>query len=190
MHIFVEKLEQAGFNLKYISSAIDLLNSRCESWLRPQYIESIADIIYLPPNTINQHTESLTFFQLRYFYFYLIQNILTENKHSGFSLLNDTGLLIQTSINQSKIFCEKNRLSIAETVVDPESVNYTNGNSMKQRAYNIFCKYISTENLNSAEARKLVMDDFKHILQLTDSAATYFYTCKKQFKATGEDETC
>lgn len=184
MHDPIKYLVNQGFETVYISHAIDLLKDRTKGWRTPDaFIEEIARV--LDDNDVLSDV-TLTFFEARYTYFYVVQNLLLANKRCQVVEQSD---LIAKSLEQSRAFCAQHKLALEEEarelgIVTETNTKGTRSGTKTERALQIFAEEAEGKDVNDPDARATIMQRFQDELQMEKSGAlTYYHATKKRFLA-------
>ena len=184
MHDPIKYLVNQGFETVYISYAIDLLKDRTKGWRTPDaFIEEIARV--LDDNDVLGDV-TLTFFEARYTYFYVVQNLLLTNKRCQVVEQCD---LIAKSLEQSRAFCVQHKLVLEEEarelgIVTETNTKGTRSGTKTERALQIFAEEVDGKDVNDPDARATIMQRFQDELQMEKSGAlTYYHATKKRFLA-------
>lgn len=173
MNTAIAQLQMQGFDVRYPTRAIDTLKESTGNWKLPQFVQAVNSTI---GDNVDQLMIALDFHQIKYTYFYLVQNMLLANKQ-GQEI--DQPQLIQQSIEKAIELCQTHHTAIYEADQDGETTSGVRQGTKKEIAIQLFHEIAEQHDIGTKEHRSTVMAAFMEQLDMTKQGAmTYFYICK------------
>lgn len=182
MHDPIKFLSKQGFDTQYVSKCVETLKDQTANWKQPsQFVEAINAVLGEESSILT--SINLNFFQARYLYFYVVQNLLVAEKQ-GNVLDNDD--LIAKSLKQADVFCDDHKVALTEEArefgLGGDGETKTRSGTKTQRALQIFTEEIGGKEIDDAEARTSIIQRFQDELDMERSGAlTYYHATKKRY---------
>jgi len=157
---------------------VERLKQQTNAWLAPRFIKEIENVLGGSKTDI---PTNMGYFESRYTYWYMVQNLLLANKKQ--IIVDDVDLILK-SYTQAVVFIQQHK-----NVLDQEAIELgfvtspvARTGTKTEKALNIFTDLIAGFDIDDDNQRTEILIQYQKTLDMSHSGAlTYYHLTKKRY---------